>query len=175
MSEDQVPEDQWLFLIDPAWQPADDGERPPVESIVGGWPTTADGGVGRFRANPSFQPLSPDSATDPVDACLRLAVRGEIETEAFLAVLREADFEVAFAEDGSPIVDPAPDDVPCLLVTTAPAHNHRVRAAEWQQVDTAALSDLLRANEVDVLLNPGADTSIRLLAATVHGVLTQGS
>jgi len=158
--------DQWLFLVDPAWQATEDGQNPPAESVVGGWLVT-DGVVGRFEPNPDYEPLTPDSPTDPVDAALRMAADGEVDTDALFAVIRESEFGVALDEHQRPLIAPAPDDVLSLLVTTAPAHRGRVRAEAWQVVNAAELAGLLAEHEVDALVNPGASTSTRLLAATI--------
>jgi hypothetical protein len=158
--------DQWLFLVDPAWQPASDGQNPPAESVVGGWLVT-DGVVGRFEPNPDYEPLTPESATDPVDAALRMAADGEVDSDALFAVIRESEFGVALDEHQRPLIAPAPDDVLSLLVTTAPAHRGRVRAEAWQVVNAAELAGLLAEHEVDALVNPGAATSTRLLASTI--------
>ncbi|MEU5847823.1 type VII secretion system-associated protein [Saccharopolyspora shandongensis] len=182
--DDQPAEDQWVFLIDPAWQaqfaenaPDDDAtdeesdgpaeqevQGPPLEAVVGGWLVTADGTVGRFRANPDYVPSQPGSPTDPVDATLQLLVRGEIDSDALFAVLKESVFDVALDAAGRPIIAPSPDDVPSLLVATAPAQRHRVHADDWRaEVTAAELSDLLQEHQVDVLFNPGAPASIRLV------------
>jgi hypothetical protein len=201
----EMTEDRWFFLIDPAWQvpampdaddandgaadDANDGaagdaaddhaesvgpavqhevEPPPLAAIVGGWLVRTDGTVGRFEANPEYQPATPDSPTDPVDAALRLAARGEMEFDAVFSVLHEAVFGVALDEGEEPLIAPAPDEVPCLLVTTAPAHRSLVAAHAWREVDIEELSALLSEHEVDVLLNPGVSTSTRLLADTIE-------
>jgi hypothetical protein len=158
--------DQWLFLVDPAWQAAEDGQNPPAESVVGGWLVT-DGVVGRFEPNPDYEPLTPESPTDPVDAALRMAADGEVDSDALFAVIRESEFGVALDEHQRPLIAPAPDDVLSLLVTTAPAHRGRVRAEAWQVVNAAELAGMLAEHEVDALVNPGATTSTRLLAATI--------
>jgi hypothetical protein len=190
VTEEPETEDKWYFLIDPAWQPetgvadatedrgADVGEgarqaaereveTPPLGALVGGWLVRADGTMGRFHANPAYEPATPDSPTDPVDATLRLAARGEMEIEAVFSVLREAVFGVAVDDQDQPVVALAPDDEPCLLVATAPAHRVRVPTHGWRDVSAAELAMLLAENRVDVLVNPGATTSTRLLAETV--------
>ncbi|MFC0546158.1 type VII secretion system-associated protein [Kutzneria chonburiensis] len=158
--------DQWLFLVDPAWQAAEDGQNPPAGSVVGGWLVT-DGVVGRFEPNPDYEPLTPESPTDPVDAALRMAADGEVDSDALFAVIRESEFGVALDEHQRPLIAPAPDDVLSLLVTTAPAHRGRVRAEAWQVVNAAELAGMLAEHEVDALVNPGATTSTRLLASTI--------
>jgi len=166
-----MSDDQWVFLVDPAWQPAavgqsGDGQTPPAEAVVGGWLVT-DGAVGRFEPNPDYEPPTPESATDPVDAALRLMARGEVDAEALFSVVKESEFGVALDEHERPVVAPAPDDVPSLLVTTAPAHRSRVRCEAWRVVNAAELAAMLAEYEVDALINPGAATSTRLLASTI--------
>jgi hypothetical protein len=165
-----MSDDQWVFLVDPAWAPVD-GENPPAEAVVGGWLVT-DGAVGRFEPNPDYEPASPDSATDPVDAALRMMADGEVDADALFAVIRESEFGVALDEHQRPVIAPAPDDVPSLLVTTAPAHRSRVRADAWRVVNAEELAGLLAEHEVDALVNPGATTSTRLLASTVADAAT---
>ncbi|HEX8865513.1 MAG TPA: type VII secretion system-associated protein, partial [Lentzea sp.] len=121
-------------------------------------------------ANPGYRPSQPGSPTDPVDATLQLLVRGEVDSTALFAVIRESVFDVALDEDGRPIIAPSPDDVPSLLVSTAPAQRFRVQTDRWRSEVTATeLSDLLREYEVDVLFNPGGPASIRLIG----GVFTE--
>jgi hypothetical protein len=166
-----MSDDQWLFLVDPAWQPAGDGENPPARAVVGGWLVT-DGATGRFEPNPDYEPATPDSPTDPVDAALRMTMNGVVDTNALYAVMRESEFGVALDEHQRPVIAPAPDDVPSLLVTTAPAHRARVRAEAWQVVNVAELAGMLAEHEVDALVNPGANTSTRLLASTIADAAT---
>lgn len=163
---------RWVFLIDPVWKPAPDEddqvEAPPVEAVVGGWLTAEDGSTGRFLPNPEYAPSSPHSPTDPVDAALRMTVSEEITADRLLEIVREWEFAVALDADDEPITAPAPDDVMSLLVTTAPAHRSRVEAAAgWREVDAVGLAALLTERQVDVLINPGAQTSTRLLHSAV--------
>jgi hypothetical protein len=171
-----MAEDQWVLLVDPAWQPgtaegAADGTGvagPPLAAVVGGWLAGADGTVGRFEANPAYEPSGPESPTDPLDAALRLMALGEVDFDRLSAVLRESAFSVALGAQGEPLIAPSPDDVPSLLVTTAPVHRARVRAQSWQLCTAAELAGLLREAGVDVLINPGAPASTRLLAESVE-------
>ncbi|GAA3680718.1 hypothetical protein GCM10022267_79350 [Lentzea roselyniae] len=200
---DEAADDQWVFLIDPAWRPqaaaangAEDAagnassdapeatqepalqeiEGPPQEAVVGGWLVQADGTVGRFRANPGYQPSHPESPTDPVDATLQLLVRGEVDSDALFAVIQESVFDVALGEGGKPIIAPAPDDVPSLLVSTAPAHRFRVHADDWRaEVTAGELSGLLQEYGVDVLFNPGGPASVRLIGDVFTEYVTAGA
>lgn len=180
MNDDRTEsEEQWLLLVDSAWQPesASDGAQvasPPVEAVVGGWLAGQDGTIGRFQANPAYQPAGPGSPTDPLDAVLLLAARDDLDFDQFAAVLRESAFALAVDADEEPIVAPAPDDVPCLLVITAPAHRERVLAEGWLPISAPDLVRLLDQREgTDVLFNPGAPSCTRLLADTVREVITE--
>ncbi|MGW4482231.1 type VII secretion system-associated protein [Amycolatopsis sp. NPDC004368] len=171
--------DQWVLLVDPAWTPAstEDGaevEAPPLPAIVGGWLAREDGGVGEFEPNPAYEPSGPDSPTDPLDATLRLAARGEAGFEQLAAVLRTTTLSVALDADQEPIVAPSPDDIPCVLVTSAPAHRTRVRAAGWSPLPPSELPALLAEyDDVDLLVNPGAPGCTRLLADTIRDALAR--
>ncbi|MDT8910759.1 type VII secretion system-associated protein [Amycolatopsis sp. PS_44_ISF1] len=148
---------------------------PPLTAVVGGWLARADGSVGRFEANPAYEPTGPGSPTDPLDAALRLAARAEADFDQVAAVLRESAFSVALDVDQEPLVAQSPDNVPCLLVVTAPAHRNRVRAAGWQPASAEDLLPLLSAHEgTDLLLNPGAPGCTRLLADTVRAAVVEG-
>lgn len=164
--------DYWVLLVDPVWQASQpqqadqeqEPEQPPFEAVMGGWLVTANGEIGGFRANAEFQPTDPNSPTDPVDATLQLLARGEIDTDSLFSVIEDSVFDVALDEDERPIVTESPDDVPCLLVTTAPAHRPRVYTDHWREELTATeLSDLLQEQQVDVLFNPGGPASTRLI------------
>ncbi|WP_328605143.1 type VII secretion system-associated protein [Amycolatopsis sp. NBC_00345] len=147
---------------------------PPLTAVVGGWLAREDGSVGRFEANPAYEPSGPGSPTDPLDAALRLAAREEADFDQVAAVLRESAFSVALDVDQEPLIAPSPDNVPCLLVTTAPAHRTRVRAAGWLPASAADLVPLLSAREgTDLLLNPGAPGCTRLLADTVRAAVSR--
>jgi hypothetical protein len=163
----EAQEGQWVFMVDPAWQPPNEGDDPPVEAVVGGWWVETDGTTGLFRPNPSYEPSQPDYPTDPVDAALQLVVRGEADGEELLSSMREIMLGVALDEDGDAVVAPAPDDAPSILVTTAPAHRSRVHSENWAEVTVAELAESLPDEGVDVLINPGAPASMRLLASAV--------
>ncbi|GAA3440178.1 type VII secretion system-associated protein [Kutzneria kofuensis] len=181
--------DQWVFLIDPAWQAenaakaeAGEGEptRPPLEVVVGGWFVAEDGETGRFHANPAYEPSSPDSPTDPVDATLQLVVRGDGDADQLLSTMRESAFGIAVNAENTPVVVLSPDEVPCVLVATAPAHSRRIAEVEglsdvaaWVEVTLDQLVGLLPEEGVDVLLNPGAPASMRLLAAALRETVAE--
>ncbi|GAA3558731.1 hypothetical protein GCM10022222_47820 [Amycolatopsis ultiminotia] len=171
-----MADDQWVLLVDPAWRPgsADDGAEvpsPPPQAVVGGWLAREDGSVSRFEANPSYEPSGEESPTDPLDAVLRLTARGEADFDQLAAVFRESAFSVAVDTDQMPLVSTSPDNIPCLLVTSAPAHRRRVRAAGWRPASSSDLLHLLDQHDgVDLLLNPGAPGCLRLLADSVREI-----
>ncbi len=179
--------DQWVFLIDPAWQaeqpePAEGEERPrpPLEVVVGGWFVEQDGTTSRFHANPDYLPTRPDSPTDPVDATVQMVTRGEAEPGELLSMMTEGSvFGVAVTEENTPVVVMSPDEVPCVVVATAPAHSRRIaeikeldNIAAWAEVSLEQLVGLLPQEGVDVLLNAGAPASMRLIAAALRQALT---
>jgi hypothetical protein len=169
-------EDQWVFLIDPDWKPENEGAQPPMEAIVGGWLTEPDGTTSSFRANPEYQPSGPDAPTDPVDATVRLVTQGRAEAEDLMAVLRDAELAVALDEEETALVVPAPDDVPSVLVTTAPVNQRWVTGVSiWRATSAAELAGALPDEGVDVLINPGAPASIRLIGRVLKEALVNGS
>ena len=155
-------------MIDPAWQPTREGDEPPPEAVVGGWFVEEDGEISLFRPNPAYQPSRPGLPTDPVDVALQRLAAGECDGDDLLSTLPDVLLAVAVDEQGTALVAPAPDDVPSVLVTTAPAHRARVDAPAWREVTVAQLAEALPAEGVDVLLNPGAPTSTRLLADAIR-------
>jgi len=161
-SEPQT-QDQWAFLIDPGWQPENPDDGVPLNVIVGGWLAPVDGGLSKFHPNPDYEPTTPGSPTDPVDATLQLVARGEMTSESLFSVIKESNFSVALDEQETPIVAPSPDEVPSLLVATAPLHQNRVRTEKWAEVDADGLAAMLVERGVDLLLNPGAPSSMRLI------------
>jgi hypothetical protein len=156
----------WTFLIDPAWDTERDG-TPPAAAVVGGWLVDADGNTGAFHPNPDYRPSYPDSPTDPVDATLQLVNRGQADPDALLATMVAAVLGIAMDEQGNPLVAAAPDGVPSVLVTTAPGHRARVAAAGWQEVRADELAEVLPDNGIDLLVNPGAPASMRIVAASL--------
>lgn len=156
-------EDQWAFLIDPGWQPENPDDGVPLNVVVGGWLAAADGTLSRFHPNPDYEPSTPGSPTDPVDATLQLVTRGESTSEMLFSVIKESNFTVALDDQDEPLVAPSPDDVPSLLAATAPLHQGRVDTEHWREVTATELAGLLTEREVDLMLNPGAPSSIRLL------------
>ncbi|MFD9964186.1 type VII secretion system-associated protein [Amycolatopsis sp. NPDC058986] len=170
---DAAEQNQMVALIDPGWTATEEVPEPPIESLVGAWPLLPDGDRGLFLPNPAYRPSTPDSPLDPVDAALGLISRGEADAELLPELLRKAVFGVAVDEEGVTIVRPAPDGVPSALVTTAFGHRDRVTAADWLPMTLPQLAEALPSHGVDVLLNPGAPTSMRLLADAVRAAAAE--
>src|SRR5262245_43196743 len=88
------PMENWMLLMDPAWQPQRENEPPPIEAVVGLWPVEEEGKVGKFRPNPDYVPSDEDSPSDPLDAVLRLVLRGQATTGHIQAMLRDTFLDV---------------------------------------------------------------------------------
>jgi hypothetical protein len=159
-------ENEWLFLLDPSWQSQDESAPPPVEAILGGW-QLENGEATYFRPNPGYRPSTPDAPTDPADATLQLVARGEADGGQLLAVLGSSVLDIAVDEDGVALVVPSPDDVPSVLVTTAPAHQRQLTVSDWVEVTLVELADALPDEGIDVLLNPTAPCSLRLATKAI--------
>ncbi|MFE9789630.1 type VII secretion system-associated protein [Nocardia salmonicida] len=158
---------EWLFLIDPGWQPTSEQDRPPAHVVLGGWFVDTDDTAGQFHPNPDYRPADEQSFIDPIDATLRLVLEDKAEPGQLLATLRGAVVGVAVDESGNPVVAVSPDQVPCVLVSSAPEHRRHARLDQWIEVSMAELAAALPDEGIDVLINPGAPASMRLLAAAV--------
>ncbi|TDV42177.1 type VII secretion system-associated protein [Actinophytocola oryzae] len=167
------PDGRFIFLVDPAWRPTEESTTTPMTSIIGAWPLSDDGVRGRFQPNPVYFPSTPDSPLDPVDAVLGKLAAGEFDADLLPEVLTDVMFGIALDERGVAIVRHAPDGVPSVLVTTSYGHRERVDAADWRNVTLTELAEALPARGVDVLLNPGASTSMRVLADAVRAAVRE--
>lgn len=159
--EQAIRQDDWFVLLDPAWQPGSPDESPPPEMIVGGWQLDADGKAGPFQPNPSFVPRDATTPTDPVDALLRLAARGEEVADQLLPTVRDAVVEIAVDEQDRPLVGPAPDGVPVVLVVTAPVHRSELGPERWWPVHGVRLPEIVPEG-ADILLNAASPAPFRL-------------
>ncbi|GHH56536.1 type VII secretion system-associated protein [Lentzea cavernae] len=155
-----MTEENWLLLMDPGWEPEDEGEPPPLRAVVGVWAVEGQGAIGKFQANPDYVPSDGSSPSDPVDAALRLVLRGELPIEQARGVLAEVLVDVAMNGDGRPLVVRSPDDVPCVVVCTGQVHRDRTASPDWWRTGLAGLTGLL--GEFDCLINPGGPAAIRL-------------
>ncbi|TDD55073.1 type VII secretion system-associated protein [Saccharopolyspora elongata] len=169
-------QEAWALVIDPAWQPESDEDEPPNEAVLGSWQIGADGTVSAFQANPDYVPSREDSATDPVDAVLQLVARGDYSGEALLEAMRDALLLIALDDESNAVVTLSPDEVPSVLVATSPVHARRVDVPTWHEITAQALADSLPDEGVDVLLNPGAPMSMRVLASSLkHAMADAGT
>ncbi|GAA2491437.1 hypothetical protein Ahu01nite_028810 [Winogradskya humida] len=167
---EEAPEESVFLLMDPEWQPVDDADTPPFEAVVGLWPLAADGAVGRFRSNPEYQPTNENSPSDPIDALLRLALRGDAEMEQLQLVLRDSLVDQAMNGDGRPLIGKSPDDVPCVILSTSTPHRRRIASPDWRR---AGLEDVVATlpDGVDVLLNPGGPATVRLTGEFIRATV----
>ncbi|WP_370948054.1 type VII secretion system-associated protein [Amycolatopsis sp. cg5] len=157
-----------LLLVDPAWRPTDLEPDPPAETAIGAWLIHADGTRSRFQPNPVYRPSTPDSPFDPVDAELRRLATGAPMTQALYETLRDVDLSLATDLAGTPLVRPAPDGIPSLLVTTSPPLRTYADAPAWLDVTLTDLATALPSSGLDVLLNPGSPASLRLTTPALH-------
>lgn len=162
-----MAEDGCFLLVDPDWEPSADETVPDDGAVVGRWPIASGGEVAAFRANPDYRPRAEDGATDALDALFRMAVAGDAVAEHIQLVLRDATLHVALGAAGRPVVAPSPDDVPCVVVATSDRHREQIEAAGWQQADLLELVTLL-PDQIDVLFNPSAPVSFRLVGDFVR-------
>jgi hypothetical protein len=161
---DAAPGDFFL-LTDPEWE--SDGGEPPIEAIIGLWPVDDKGMVGRFTPNPDYRPKYENSPSDPVDALLRLAMRGDAPMEQLQLILRDSMFDLALNGDGRPLIVRSPDDVMCVVITTSAPHRDRVMSPVWQQSDLMDLAQRL-ADGVDVFINPNGPAAVRLTGSFIR-------
>ena len=155
-----MPTDFFL-LMDPDWRPGPAGDVPPAEAVIGAWPLAEDGSVGVFHGNPGYAPRDGAAATDPLDAVLRLTMRGGMAAGQLQVMMRDAQFEVALNGDERPLVVKSPDDVRCVVLATGKRQRHRISAPEWRRMDLTGVVSLL-PDDVDVLINPGGPVPFRL-------------
>ncbi|MTD55838.1 type VII secretion system-associated protein [Amycolatopsis pithecellobii] len=172
--EAEDPVANFVLVVDPAWAPADEEEEPPPYAVVGGWLFDEEGNTQRFVANPDYVPSRPGSPTDPVDAAMQTVVQNGADGSDLLEVMRDAEFGVAINADGSAVIAPSPDDIQCVLVTTAESHRKRVEVDGWVELHALELAAALPDSGVDVLLNPGAPASMRLDAPIFKNAMLAG-
>ncbi|MFJ8916105.1 type VII secretion system-associated protein [Amycolatopsis sp. NPDC102389] len=161
-AQDEDKLENWVLLMDPGWEPETEDQSPPIEAVVGLWPVE-DGKAGKFRANPDYVPADENSPTDPLDAALRLVMRGQGQVEQIQLMLRDSFFDIAMNGDGRPLVMKSPDGVPCVAIATGESHRRRISSPDWRRIDLGELVELL-AEDVDVLFNPGGPAAVRLNA-----------
>lgn len=168
--DDNALGESWYLLVDPDWDSDDldlddiddiDEQQPPIEVVIGYWPVSDDGTIRPYQENPRYRPATEQSATDAIDAVLRMIYTEDADAEHLLIVVRDAQFDLALAEDGNPMTAMSPDDVECVLVATGKSHQKRVPAADWQRVGIVELADLL-PDDIDVLFNPDGPATSRV-------------
>jgi hypothetical protein len=171
----QATTEDVLIMVDPNWQATEDEETPPIHAVLGGWQLDAQGNADRFEGNPAYEPTDPGSPTDPVDAVVRLVLRREAGADRLLTVLDDVKLAIAVLDDKRTVaIADSPDDVPCVLVATAPAQRSHVEAPGWiEQITVRDLAGFLPDDGVDVLLNAGAPYSMRVATKTIKKFVAQ--
>jgi hypothetical protein len=172
MTEPPLEPGGLLVLIDPEWQPTEEQQDPPIEVLLGAWLVDSRGRPDRFQPNPVYRPMTPGSPLDPVDAVLRRLAGTGAGSDDLASVLRAATLGIAVDENGVAIVRPAPDGVPSVLVATAFGHRRVDGVPRWVDITVRQLARALPAHGVDVLLNPGATASMRVLADAIRAIAT---
>ncbi|GAA3945558.1 type VII secretion system-associated protein [Actinoplanes auranticolor] len=165
-----TPVESFILLADPEWEPAEAGAEPPFAAVVGMWPLAEDGSAGEFRPNPDYRPRYGAGPTDPLDALLRLALRGDAEIDQVLAVLRGSTVDLALNGDGRPLVRRADDGVLCAMVATSPAQRKTLFAPDWRRVTATELAGIL-TDDTDVLVNSGSPAALRLSAELIRATV----
>ncbi|BDT92273.1 hypothetical protein IFM12275_22490 [Nocardia sputorum] len=163
-----VRQGDWFVLTSPAWEPNESEQSPPPRTIVGRWKIGADGQVGPFEPNPAYLPPDEQSPTDPLDALLHLIHAGDADAGAELVpTLRQSVVEIGCDEHGRPVIDKAPDDVPCVLVVTAHAQKFGPPVQRWLRLVGDELPAVIPPG-VDILLNANGRAAFRLRAEALH-------
>jgi hypothetical protein len=153
--------ENWFLLTDPAWRPKAENDPPPIESVVGLWPVEEGGKLGKFRANPEYEPSDAASPSDPLDAVLRVVMKGDATAEHIQLILRETLVDIAMNGDGRPVITRSPDNKLCVVVVSSEIHRLRINSPDWARVDLDELVEMLDDN-VDVFINPGGASAVRL-------------
>lgn len=113
------------------------------------------------------------TATDHLDLLFRMVMADAATAEQLQAVLHDATLFVALDAGERPVIAPAPDDVPCVVVATSEAHRQHATAASWQPADLMELITLL-PDEIDVLFNPAGPVPFRLVGDFVRDTVLLG-
>ncbi|WP_344420593.1 type VII secretion system-associated protein [Amycolatopsis minnesotensis] len=164
-----------FLLLDPAWRPASEDAAPPARAVVGYWPVQDDGGIGKFCANPAYRPGDRNSPSDPLDAALRLLLRGQASSAQIQLMMRDTLVDIAVQVGGRPLVVSSPDGRESVVVATGEPHRARIGAPGWRRA--ATLEDLVELldGDVDVLFNRGGPASVRLTGDFVRETMLIGT
>lgn len=163
-----VRQGNWFVLLDPGWTAGTPDSVPPPEVIVGGWMLDADGAVGPFEPNPNYVPRNQSTPTDPLDALLRLAARGEDVGDQIVPTIRDTVVQIGCDENDDPVIVLSPDGVPCVQIVTAEVHRSRLTTDRSWPVVGSKLSEIVPEG-TDILINPGGRAQFRLVGAALRG------
>ncbi|WP_033346258.1 type VII secretion system-associated protein [Catenuloplanes japonicus] len=153
--------DTYFLFMDPDWVPAEEDEEPPIEAVIGFWPLREDGEIAPFVSNSRYRPRDENAVTDPLDAVLRLAGRGDATAAQIQLLLRDSLMDLGLNGDGRPLITRAPDGVPCVVLATSATQRRLAFAPQWRRADLAAVVAALPP-DTDALVNPGGPVPFRL-------------
>ncbi|MGW4234071.1 type VII secretion system-associated protein [Streptomyces sp. NPDC004980] len=147
----------WVGVVDPEWT---EGRTPAEWAVLGEWQSDGSGGVGEYRANPTYRPsarvLGWPEPTDPVDAAAQRAATGYGSVEAALTALAEADVTVVRGPDGGPLTAAGRDGAPVVLLFTSPAHELMPAALHHDASSARELAGSLGDPGTMLMVNAGA-------------------
>ncbi|MET0495259.1 MAG: type VII secretion system-associated protein [Actinoplanes sp.] len=104
---------------------------------------------------------APESPADPLDALLRLALRGDAPMAQLQLALRDSPLDLAMNGDGRPLVVRSRDDLPCVVVTTSEPLQALTFSPEWRRVSLTQLVRLLPGDS-DIMINPNGPAPVCL-------------
>ncbi len=162
-----IRQDNWFVLLDPHWHADTAEDNPPPEVMVGGWMLDDHGALGPFHPNPRYVPLTDSTPSDPLDALVQLIAQGEDRGEEIVPTLQNSIVQIACDDNDQPVVGPAPDGVPCVLVLTAEIHKQRLSVPHWWPIVGKRLPEIVPPG-ADILVNPGCDRQFRLTSSALR-------
>jgi hypothetical protein len=144
----------WVYAVDPAFDLS--GAVPP-HGVVGAWKVDERGEiVGEFTWNPNYRPSSQalelPPPTDPLDGAVQLAATGYGPEDAVIGRFLEREVLVTGEDRGTTV-----------RAFSSQAHLPPGEEGNWQRVPGRELVARLPAGG-EVVVNPGAPTSVRLAA-----------
>ncbi len=165
----------WIGIVDPEWTQA---RTPPEWAVLGEWQSDESGGVGEYRANPSYRPsaraLGWPEPTDPVDAAAQRAATGYGTVDEALAALAEADVAVVRGPDGGPLLAAGRDGAPVVLLFTSPTHAFMSSALHHDTVSARELAGSLAETGALLMVNSGAAAPLLVPADSFPGAVSSG-
>jgi type III secretion system (T3SS) SseB-like protein len=164
----------WIYVIDPAFDP--NGEVPP-EGIVGAYPVDDASNIVEdgFAPNPRYRPtpraLDLPEPTDAVDDLLQRTATGWAAESALLDALAGSELWLLAGPEGEVFITAGDDGRRTLWLFTDPAHAERSAPGRpLQRLGANAVVSAVPAG-VDLEVNPGSATSVRIPQADLAGAV----